>query len=158
MDLRETWLENKRFQEKKDNKGAAEYFGANIAHLLNLVQMTDSKGLPQVWETLAPVLKHQKLLVLQRAFNTSAEYIGLHTLTSVTPYLLKLVLALRFSMESWDDLVTGLHPFVLGHHTSTVRKFLRGQSYQYTMVNSGAGAPSLSDVELLLAPDGVTLP
>ena len=30
--------------------------------------------------------------------------------------------------------------------------------YRYAMVASGAGAPSLADVEILLAPDGVTLP
>ena len=35
--LRETRLENKRVRDKKDNKGAAEYFSANLAHLLKLV-------------------------------------------------------------------------------------------------------------------------
>ena len=40
MELRETRLENKRVRYKKENKGAAEYFGANLAHLLNLVQVT----------------------------------------------------------------------------------------------------------------------
>ena len=72
--------------------------------------------------------------------------------------MLKLVLALGFRMESREDLTTGLHPFVLGQHTATVRKFLRGQAYQYSMVASGAGATSLADVEILSAPDGVTLP
>ena len=33
VELRETRLENKLVQEKKDNKGATEYFGANLAHL-----------------------------------------------------------------------------------------------------------------------------
>ena len=37
MELKETRLENKRVRDKKDNKGAAEYFGANLTHLLNLV-------------------------------------------------------------------------------------------------------------------------
>ena len=60
-------------------------------------------------------------------------------------------------MESRDNLTTGLHPFVLGQHTATVRKFLRGQADRYAMVASGTGAPSLADVEILLAPDGVTL-
>ena len=61
-------------------------------------------------------------------------------------------------MESRDDLTTGLHPFVLGQHTATVRKFLRGQADRYSMVASGTWAPSLVDVEILSAPDGVTLP
>ena len=61
-------------------------------------------------------------------------------------------------MESRDDLTTGLHPFVLGHHTATVRKFLRGQADCYSVVTFGAGAPSLADVEILSAPNGVTLP
>ena len=55
---------------------------------------------------------------------------GLRVPTIATPSLLKLVLALMFRMESRDDLTTGLHPFVLGHHTVTVRKFLRGQADQ----------------------------
>ena len=46
MELRETQLENKRVGEKKEHKGAAEYFGANLAHLLNLVQVNDTKDLP----------------------------------------------------------------------------------------------------------------
>ena len=61
-------------------------------------------------------------------------------------------------MESRDDLTTGLRPFVLGQHIATVRKFLRGQAGQYAMVASGTGAPLLADVEILSAPDGVTLP
>ena len=83
---------------------------------------------------------------------------GLRAPTIATPSLLKLVLALGFKMESGDDLTTGLHPFVLGQHTATVRKFLCGQADRYAMVASGTGAPSLADVEILSAPDGVTLP
>ena len=52
VDLRETQLDNKRVRDKKENKGAAEYFGAKLAHLLNLVQVTDSKDPPPVWEAL----------------------------------------------------------------------------------------------------------
>ena len=66
--------------------------------------------------------------------------------TITTPSLLKLVLTLRFRMESRDELTNGLHPFVLGQHTATVMKFLRGQAERYAMVASGAGAPSLEDV------------
>ena len=102
--------------------------------------------------------KHHQLLVLQRALDTATEDMGLRTLTIATPSLLKLVLALGFRMESRDDLTTGLHPFVLGQHTATARKFLSGQAERYAMADSGAGASSLADIEILLAPDGVTLP
>ena len=44
--LRETRLENKRVSERKERKGAAEYFGANLTHLLNLVQVTDTQDPP----------------------------------------------------------------------------------------------------------------
>ena len=46
VELRETRLENKRVREGKERKGAAEYFGANLAHLLNLVQVTAAQDLP----------------------------------------------------------------------------------------------------------------
>ena len=46
MDLRETQLDNKLVKDKTENKSAAEYFGANLAHLLNLVQVTFSKDPP----------------------------------------------------------------------------------------------------------------
>ena len=151
-------MENKRVRDKKDNKGATEYFGANLAHLLNLVQVTNTKDLPPIWKALARASKHQQLLVLQRAFDTAAEDMGLRPPTIVKPSLLKLMLALGFRMESRYDLSTGLHIFVLGQHTATVRKFLRGQTDRYAMVASGAGASSLADVEILLAPNGVTLP
>ena len=64
----------------------------------------------------------------------------------------------RILWESRDDLTTRLHPFVLGQHTATVRKFLYRQADRYAMEASGAGVPSLADVEILSAPDGVTLP
>ena len=83
---------------------------------------------------------------------------GLRAPTIAAPSLLKLVLELGFRMEIRDDLTTGLHPFVLRQHTSTVRKLLRGQADRYARVASGAGAPSLADVEILLAPDSVNLP
>ena len=69
----------------------------------------------------------------------------------------ELVLALGFRMESQENLTTGLHPFVLGHHTAKVRKFLCGPEERYAMVASGADAPSLADVEILAAPDKMTL-
>ena len=102
--------------------------------------------------------KHQQLLVLQQAFYGTAKEMGLRAPTIATPSLLNLVLALGFRMESRDYLTTGLHPFVLGQHTATVRKFLRGQADRYAMVASGTGPPSLADVEILSAPDGVNLP
>ena len=83
---------------------------------------------------------------------------GLRTPNITTPYILKLVIALGFRMESRGDLTTGLHPFVLGQPTASVRKFLRGQADWYAVVASGAGAPSLSDDEILSSPNGVTLP
>ena len=84
--------------------------------------------------------------MLQRAFDTAAEDMGLRTRTIATPSLLNLLLVLRFRMEIRDDLTTGLHPFFLGHHTATVWKFLRGQAGRYATVASGAVAPSLADV------------
>ena len=72
VELRETRLESKWVRDKKENKGAAEYFGTNLTHLLNLVQVTDSKDLPPVWEDLMRATNHQQLLVLQRAFDMVA--------------------------------------------------------------------------------------
>ena len=158
VELRETLLENKRVRERKEHKGAAGYFRANMNHLLNLVQVTDAQYLPPVWEALARASKHQQLLVLQRSFEGTAKEMGLRAPTIATPSLIKLVLALGFRMESRDDLTTGLHPFVLGQHMAMVRKFLRGQADRYAMVASGTGATLLVDVEILSAPDGVTLP
>ena len=96
--------------------------------------------------------------MIQQAFDGTAEEMGLCAPTIATPSLLKLILALGFRMESRDDLTTGLHPFFLGQHTAMVRKFLRGQADRYAMVASGTGATLLVDVEILSAPDGITLP
>ena len=122
------------------------------------MQVTDAKDVPPVWEALPRATKYQQLLVLQRSFDTAAENMGLCTLIIATPSLMKLVLALGFRMESRDDLTTGIHPFVLGQLTASVRKFLLSLAVWYAMVASGVGAPSLADVEVLLAPDGVILP
>ena len=96
--------------------------------------------------------------MLHRALDAAAEDMGLRAPTIVTPSLLMLVLALGYRMESWDNLTTGLHPFVLGQHISKDCKFFCGQADRYAMVASGAGAPSLADVEIFSAPNRVTLP
>ena len=44
--LRETRLENKRVHEGKERKGPAKYFGENLTHLLNLVQVPVAQDLP----------------------------------------------------------------------------------------------------------------
>ena len=41
VDLRKTQIDTKRVWDKKENKGAADYFWMNLAQLLNLVQVTD---------------------------------------------------------------------------------------------------------------------
>ena len=46
VELREMRLENKRVWEKKDTKGSAEYFGKNLAHLLNLELVIDTTPPP----------------------------------------------------------------------------------------------------------------
>ena len=122
------------------------------------MQVTDVKDLPPVQEALTWAMKHHQLLVLQTAFNMAAEDMGLRAPTIATPPLMKLVLALGFRMESRDNLTTGIHPFVFGQHTATVRKLLHGQANRYAMVASGAGDPSLADVEILLAPNRLTSP
>ena len=96
--------------------------------------------------------------MLQRAFDTAVEDMGLRAPTIATLSLLNLVLALGSRIEIRDDLTTGLHPFILGQHTATIRKFLRGQADQYAIVAFGADAPSLADVEILSETNGVTLP
>ena len=88
VEIRETRLENKRVRERKEHKGTAEYFGANLTQLLNLVQVSDAQDLPPVWEALARASKHQQLLVLQRAFDRTAEEMGLRAPTIATPSLL----------------------------------------------------------------------
>ena len=113
VELGETRLENKRVRERKEHKGTTEYFRANLTHLLNLVQVTDAQDLPPIWEALDRASKHQQILVLQQAFDGTAEEMGLRAPTIATLSLLKLVLVLGFWMESKDDLTTGLHPFVL---------------------------------------------
>ena len=157
LEMRERRIKNKRVWYKKENKGAADYFGANLAQLLNLVQVTDAKDLSPVLEALTRATKHQKLLVFQRTFDMFAEDMGLRSTTIATPSLLKLVLALVLQMDSQDNLTTGFYPFVLGQHTATIRKFLLDTADRYAMVASGAGDPYLADVEILLAPNGVTL-
>ena len=122
------------------------------------MQVTDSKDLLPVWEALTWSTNNQQLLLLQRAFNTAEEDRGLRAPTIATHSLMKLALALGFRMESRDNLTTALQPFVFGQYTATARKFLRGQLDCYAMVTSGMGAPSLADVEILSAPDEVTLP
>ena len=113
---------------------------------------------PPVWEALTRASKHQQLLVLQRAFDAAAEDNLVERRKCFNRDGIAMVGARGFGMESRDNLTTGLHPFVLGKHTATVHKFLCGQADRYAMVASVAGAFSLADVKILLAPVGVTLP
>ena len=76
----------------------------------------------------------------------------------VNPAILKLALGLGCCLDSRDDLMTGLHAFILGQHSPAEQKRLKEVAARYDMVMGSVGAPSMADANILSAPDGLTLP
>ena len=76
----------------------------------------------------------------------------------VTPLLLKKVVTLSLRMCDPEDLTVGVQPFVLSQHTASQIKSATVAAKRYSTVVGGGVAPSLDDTDVLLAPDGVSLP
>ena len=110
-----------------------------------------------VWAELTTNSKSQQLLVLQRALNKAAADLSLRAPTVTTTALLKMVLRLDFCLASKDDLSSGLHAFTLGQHTAARRKLLKTCADRHNLMAGGHAAPSLSDAEELVAPNGMTI-
>ena len=143
---------------KTEQKGAEEFFGTNLPHLLRLTQVEEVVRLNAVWAELTTASKSQQLLVLKRALNKAATDLSLRAPTVATPALLKMVLGLHFCLARKYDLSSGLHAFTLGQHTAARRKLLKTREDCHNLMAGRHVAPSLADSEELVAPDGMTIP
>ena len=107
------------------DKGILNLLGNNLIYLLHLGQLSAHEDLPLMWKYLAGLPKCQHLATLQRALDNTARHISVCAPIIETTGLLKLTLALIFSLDHRDNLGTGLHQFGLVNHTSAARKVLK---------------------------------
>ena len=78
VEMRADREERKEAKNRKtEQKGAEEFFGTNLPHLLRLTQVEDVVKLNSVWVELTNASKSQQLLVLQRALNKAAAELSL---------------------------------------------------------------------------------
>ena len=101
--------------------------------------------------------KGQHLKTLQRALDDIVWHLSVRTYIVATTGMLKLTLALGFCLDHRDNLVTGLHHFVLRQHISDTRKVLKDRTNQHQVIVGGGDAPSLADAATLTSPDGLYL-
>ena len=66
--------------------------------------------------------KYQPLLEIQDQLYQTADALVINLLTMVMPLFLKKISILGMKMCDQDDLIGGIHPFILGQHTSFQRK------------------------------------
>ena len=103
-------------------------------------------------------MNHQYLTTLQRVIKGTTCQLSIRANIVAIPCLLKLTVALGFFLDHSDNLGTGLNQFGLGQHTSSVRKVPKARNNQHQVIVVRGAAPSLADVAMLTASEGVSLP
>ena len=93
--------------------GHQEFFSTILVHLLNLVQYSTAGYLPTLWTYLESAKKHHQLTALQRSLNDTSLLIRIRTPIVVSLTIMCITMELSTYLEEKEDLITGLHPFVL---------------------------------------------
>ena len=138
-------------------KGVPHLLGSNLTYLICLIQVSDHKDLPAVWEELPGYLKYQQLTTLQRDLGNMAWRLSIQAPIVATPGLLKITLVLSIRLEHQENLGSSLHQFGLIQHTYATRKVLKAWADQHQVITGGGAAPYLADASTLTATDRVSL-
>ena len=74
-----------------------------------------------------------------------------------SPEILCIAVFLVDRLGDNNDLATGFHPFILGHHTEAVREDLNAYGEHYNLVTEWKGT-TVAAAEKMTIPDSVDLP
>ena len=94
--------------------------------------------------------------MLKRALEDSVTTLGVRIPTMAWTVLLCIAIIISVWLENKDDFTTRLHPFVLYHHTSLVRKALHAKGENYNLV-AGRTGTTVTNAEIISVPNGVVL-
>ena len=89
--------------------------------------------------------------------NISKQLLKVLALTIATQGILKTNLYLGFRLDHKYELGMGLHQFVLGQNTNTIRKHMKSHEEKHQVIVEGERELSLADAAFLTAPYGISL-
>lgn len=136
-----------------------DLFGeVGLRTLMRLCQVHNSAHLPDVYHELAAAPKKQRQSVVQQAFTSGGQALGLYHRFLVPPGIVDKLVNLEWFSADPNDLSTGLNPFLFGQPTPSEEVQLAHHIRMQAIINSGEAAPSLTDARFLSTPAAVRCP
>lgn len=150
--------ENRRQSEQ--SKTPEKFFGdVGVMKLLRLCQVGTADELPPLWHTLGETPKRQHIVAIQQAFDQTAMDLNLGASPiPITPDIVSKIQTVSFQLTNFRDLSTGIHPFIFGYMSQSQATDAKGDADQFLLVQSGLGAPTLTEARTLITPSKIRLP
>ena len=135
------------FSANRESSGSSAFARCNSTNLL-----------PPIYQSLADAPKASRLQTLQDALDDAADAISYGRIFVATPNLLKKVMTLSYVLADPDKLEDGIHHFTVTRQTPAQQHQLQQRAIDYGLILNGTGAPALTDVQVLTAPDSIGAP
>lgn len=76
----------------------------------------------------------------------------------ITPDIVIKLQTVVFELSNFQELSTGIHPFIFGYMSQVQAIDAKGEAAQYVILQSGQGAPPLKEATALATPSKLRLP
>jgi len=146
--------------EALEPKLPSSRFEVTLPVLMEYLQVTDERQLPNIWHQWANCAKKQDLQVLRDALDAFARSPEAYSssVPIVSARLTQDMLAFNFVGHSADDVKGGLHPFIITDGNSEHRQNNIEVARLYGLITMGDVSCSLSDLEALSAKEVRSVP
>jgi hypothetical protein len=153
-------IRDQRTAEDLEPKLPSKRFSVTLPVLLEYLQITDERLLPDVWHKWANCTKKQDFQVLRdtlEAFARSTQAFST-TVPVVSAKLVQDLLSFNFVGDSADDTKLGFHPFIISDGNAEHRQINREVARLYGYLQAGDTSVSLGDLEALQAKEVRSVP
>jgi len=135
-------------------------FTVTLPVLLEYLQLTDERHLPDIWHKWANCSKRQEFQVLREALEAFSRtpHAFSSTVPIITAKLVQDLLNFNFVGDSADDIKMGLHPFIITDGNAEQCHANMEVARLYGYLNAGETTVSLADLKALQAKEVRSVP
>jgi len=153
-------LREQKLAAEMEPKLPSSKFTVTLPVLLEYLQLTDERQLPDLWHKWANCSKRQEFQVLREALEAFSRtpHAFSSTVPIITAKLVQDLLNFNFVGDSADDIKMGLHPFIITDGNAEQRHANMEVARLYGYLNAGETTVSLADLEALQAKEVRSVP
>jgi hypothetical protein len=153
-------VHEQRLADEQEAKLPSTRFTVTLPVLMEYLQIDDECNLPEIWHSWSNCTKRQELQVLRNTLDAFARTPDAYSTTVplVSARLTQDMLNFNFVGHSVDDLLGGLHPFLISDSNTEQRQSNLEVARLYGLLTSGDAMCSLADLEALQAKEVQSIP